>query len=69
MSSQDLSVTFKRFWESAEVPFDWKLVVPIIKKGKKSTLVIISLSVSHWCLAKLWRSFWELLKNSSKTMK
>lgn len=37
MSSQRLSVIFEQFWESGEVPHDWKLgnYVQISKKSKK----------------------------------
>lgn len=71
MLLQDFSLSYRWSWESGEVPLDWKLanVTLIFKMSKKTTLVIIGLSVSLQFLVKLWRRlFFELLKNISETM-
>ncbi|KAJ7424718.1 RNA-directed DNA polymerase from mobile element jockey [Pitangus sulphuratus] len=45
-----LSMIFKWFWESEEVPFDWKMmnIVPVFKKGNKRKLQTCQLHFSAW---------------------
>lgn len=56
--ARPISVIYQQPREPREVPVDQKLenVTQIFKKGKTAP-VITGLSVSFWCLVKLWRLF------------
>lgn len=55
-SLQDLSITFQSFWVCGEVSVDWRWQMSqFSRRATKLTLLVEGLSVSLWCLEKLWR--------------
>lgn len=72
MSLWDLSQLFFKHLvnplDLGEVPVNWKLANTVTGRVRKEILVITGLSASLQHLAILWKLFWELLKNTLKTL-